>query len=86
MPPHFLTGAELSADPLTSLLDRHAAAIGLRTGDEATLAALAEHAGVPVVNMLSPRHRPCQALADLLTLREAFGALELLVSVSAEAG
>jgi ornithine carbamoyltransferase len=31
---------------------------------------------VPVVNMLSPRHHPCQALADLLTLREAFGSLE----------
>jgi ornithine carbamoyltransferase len=26
---------------------------------------------VPVVNMLSPRHHPCQALADLLTMREA---------------
>jgi ornithine carbamoyltransferase len=28
---------------------------------------------VPVVNMLSPQHHPCQALADLLTMREAFG-------------
>jgi ornithine carbamoyltransferase len=49
------------------------AAIGLRTGSEETLAELAEHATVPVVNMLSPLHHPCQALADLLTLREAFG-------------
>src|SRR5690242_19976126 len=146
MPLHFLTGAELSADQLTSLLDRalslksapassralegrsvalwfekpstrtrvsfeagvvelgghpivlrtddmqltrgervrdtalvlsrHVAAIGLRTGDEAQLEELAEHATVPVVNMLSPRHHPCQALADLLTLREVFGSLE----------
>src|SRR4051795_8469654 len=146
MPLHFLTGAELSADQLTSLLDRalslksapassralegrsvalwfekpstrtrvsfeagvfelgghplvvrtddmqltrgerirdtalvlsrHVAAIGLRTGDESQLVELAEHATVPVVNMLSPRHHPCQALADLLTLREAFGSLE----------
>jgi ornithine carbamoyltransferase len=29
-----------------------------------------------VINMLSPEHHPCQALADLLTLREAFGAIE----------
>jgi ornithine carbamoyltransferase len=29
-----------------------------------------------VVNMLSPEHHPCQALADLVTMREAFGALE----------
>ena len=34
---------------------------------------LAEHATVPVVNLLSPLHHPCQALADLMTLREAFG-------------
>jgi ornithine carbamoyltransferase len=58
------------------VLSRHVAAIGLRTGSEATLAELAAHATVPVVNMLSPEHHPCQALADLLTLREAFGALE----------
>jgi ornithine carbamoyltransferase len=58
------------------VLSRHVAAIGLRTGDEQELAELAEHAGVPVINMLSPRDHPCQALADLLTLREAFGSLE----------
>ena len=57
------------------MLSRHAAVIGLRTREEERLAELAEHAGVPVVNMLSPRHHPCQALADLMTLREAFGAI-----------
>jgi ornithine carbamoyltransferase len=57
------------------VLSRNVAAIGLRTGSEATLAELAEHAEVPVINMLSPKHHPCQALADLLTMREAFGAL-----------
>jgi ornithine carbamoyltransferase len=57
------------------VLSRHAAAIGLRTGSERTLAELAEHATVPVVNMLSPDHHPCQALADLMTMREAFGAI-----------
>jgi ornithine carbamoyltransferase len=55
------------------VLSRHVAAIGLRTGSEATLNELAEHATVPVVNMLSPDHHPCQALADLMTLCEAFG-------------
>jgi ornithine carbamoyltransferase len=58
------------------VLSRHVAAIGLRTGDEQELAELAEHATVPVINMLSPNDHPCQALADLLTLREAFGSLE----------
>jgi ornithine carbamoyltransferase len=58
------------------VFSRHVAAIGLRTGSEERLAALAEHATVPVVNMLSPLHHPCQALADLMTLREAFGSIE----------
>ena len=52
------------------VLSRHVAAIGLRTGSEDTLAELAAHATVPVINMLSPEHHPCQALADLMTLRE----------------
>jgi ornithine carbamoyltransferase len=57
------------------VLSRNVAAIGLRTGSEATLAELARRAEVPVINMLSPMHHPCQALADLMTMREAFGAL-----------
>jgi len=57
------------------VFSRHAAAIGLRTGSEERLRELAAHAQVPVVNMLSPDHHPLQALADLMTLREAFGDL-----------
>lgn len=55
---------------------RHAAVIGVRTHDDAALEALAEHGSIPVVNMLTQGHHPCQALADLLTLREAFGKLD----------
>jgi ornithine carbamoyltransferase len=58
------------------VLSRHAAAIGIRTGDDRLVDELAEHATVPVINMLSPSHHPCQALADLLTLRETFGRLD----------
>jgi len=58
------------------VLSRNVAAIGLRTGSEQTLAELAEHAAVPVINMLSPAHHPCQALADVMTMREAFGGLK----------
>ena len=58
------------------VLSRHVAAIGVRTGPDATLTELAEHSAVPVINMLTARHHPCQALADLLTLREAYGSLE----------
>jgi ornithine carbamoyltransferase len=52
------------------VLSRHVAAIGLRTGSEDHLREFAAHATVPVINMLSPEHHPCQALADLMTLRE----------------
>ena len=58
------------------VLSRHVAAVGVRTGPDAVLAELAEHSAVPVINMLTARHHPCQALADLLTLREANGSLE----------
>jgi ornithine carbamoyltransferase len=58
------------------VFSRHVAAIGLRTGSEDELHELAAHATVPVINMLSPLHHPCQALADLQTLREAYGDLE----------
>jgi ornithine carbamoyltransferase len=57
------------------VLSRHVAAIGVRTGPHEFVVELAEHAGVPVFNMLTGLHHPCQALADLLTLREAFGEL-----------
>jgi ornithine carbamoyltransferase len=58
------------------VLSRHVAAIGIRTGEDRLVEELAEHATVPVINMLSPSHHPCQALADLLTLRETFGRLD----------
>ncbi len=58
------------------VLSRHVAAIGVRTGADSELEELAEYSSVPVINMLTARHHPCQALADLLTLREAHGSLE----------
>jgi ornithine carbamoyltransferase len=58
------------------VLSRHVAAIGVRTGPDADLETLAEHASVPVFNMLTAGHHPVQVLADLLTLRETFGRLE----------
>ncbi len=58
------------------VLGRHVQAIGVRSGDHAAVEELAAHSEVPVINMLTPLHHPCQALADLLTLREEFGTLE----------
>ncbi|MEA2314219.1 MAG: ornithine carbamoyltransferase [Solirubrobacteraceae bacterium] len=58
------------------VLSRHVAALGVRTGPDATVRELAAAASIPVINMLTERDHPCQALADLLTLREAYGSLE----------
>jgi len=57
------------------VLSRHVAAIGIRTGPDRIARGLADDATVPVINMLTDGHHPCQALADMLTLREAFGRL-----------
>jgi ornithine carbamoyltransferase len=58
------------------VLSRYIDAIAVRVGDHALLEELARHAAVPVVNALTPLHHPCQALADVLTLRERFGRME----------
>jgi len=58
------------------VLSRYVAAIAIRSGSHEAVVELAEAAEVPVINMLTPEHHPCQALADLLTLRERFERLE----------
>lgn len=58
------------------ILSRHVQAVGVRTGPDALLEELAAEGSIPVFNMLTAGHHPSQALADLLTLREAFGDLD----------
>jgi ornithine carbamoyltransferase len=64
-----------SARDTALVLSRQVAAVGMRTGPDSLLAELAEHAEIPVFNMLTALHHPCQALADLMTVRETFGAI-----------
>jgi ornithine carbamoyltransferase len=61
------------------VLSRYVQAIVLRTYEQERLEVLASAATVPVVNSLSDFEHPCQALADLLTIRERHGALAGLV-------
>jgi ornithine carbamoyltransferase len=58
------------------VLARYIDAIMVRTFDHDEVEELAEAAEVPVINGLTDAHHPCQALADLLTVREKFGRLE----------
>ncbi len=55
------------------VLSRYVEGIAARTYAQQTLIGLAEHASVPVINALSDDEHPCQALADLLTIRERKG-------------
>jgi ornithine carbamoyltransferase len=57
------------------VLSRMVDAVVIRSGSHERVAELAAAAEVPVVNALTPLHHPCQAIADLLTLREQFGDL-----------
>ena len=53
-------------------LERWVDCVILRTFDHATVAGMAAHADIPVVNGLSDLEHPCQALADYFTLTEKF--------------
>ncbi len=55
------------------VLGRYHAAIGARVFEHAKLERMAEASAVPVMNLLSDDGHPCQALADLLTLRQVWG-------------
>jgi ornithine carbamoyltransferase len=58
------------------VLSRYLDAIMIRTFSQADVEELAEHASIPVVNGLTDEEHPCQALADLMTVRERLGALD----------
>ncbi len=58
------------------VLSRHVHAFGIRTGEHSLVEEVAASSSIPVFNMLTAEHHPCQALADLLTLREHFGRLD----------
>jgi ornithine carbamoyltransferase len=55
------------------VLSRYLDAIVIRTFSQAEVEELAVHASIPVVNGLTDATHPCQALADVLTIRERFG-------------
>jgi ornithine carbamoyltransferase len=80
--PIVLRGDELqlsrgeSVGDTARVLSRFLDAIVIRSGSDENVAELAAGAEVPVINALTPEHHPCQALADLLTLRERLGGLD----------
>ncbi|HEX6313050.1 MAG TPA: ornithine carbamoyltransferase, partial [Acidimicrobiia bacterium] len=66
-------GVRETVEDVARTLAAYCRVLAARVFDHATLEAMADAIDVPVVNLLSDRAHPCQALADYLTLREAFG-------------
>jgi ornithine carbamoyltransferase len=72
-------GARESVRDVARNLERFVDGIVARTGPHEVVVELASQASIPVINGLTLREHPCQALADLFTIQERFGRLEGLV-------
>ena len=69
-------GARESVRDVARNLDRFVDGIVVRTGPHEVAVELAAQADIPVINGLTLREHPCQALADVFTMQEHFGRLE----------
>jgi ornithine carbamoyltransferase len=68
-------GQRESVPDFARTLSQYVDVVVLRTYRHETVEEFAAHSSVPVINGLSDRYHPCQALGDLLTMQEAFGGL-----------
>ena len=69
-------GVRESVEDVARTLAAYSTVLAARVFDHATLETMAAAVDVPVVNLLSDRAHPCQALADVLTLREHLGSID----------
>lgn len=69
-------GVRESVPDVARVLSRYVQGIMARVFDHKDVLELAENSRVPVINGLSDDYHPCQALADMLTIREDFGSLQ----------
>ncbi|GAB4117190.1 MAG: ornithine carbamoyltransferase [Roseiflexaceae bacterium] len=68
-------GGRESVPDVARNLSRWVQVVAARVFRHSTVQELARHASIPIINALCDREHPCQALADMLTLRERFGRL-----------
>lgn len=71
-------GKRESIEDVARAMSRYVDGILIRTFEHQTVEQLAQHATVPVVNMLTDYCHPCQVLSDAYTIHEHFGRLENL--------
>jgi ornithine carbamoyltransferase len=76
LPEDAVMGAREAVKDVAHNLERFVDAIVARTGPHEVVMELAAQASIPVINGLTLREHPCQALADIFTIRERFGRLE----------
>ena len=69
-------GSRESVADFARVISQYVDALAVRTFSQTTIEELARHATIPIINALSDSSHPCQALADLMTLREEFGWVE----------
>src|SRR3989337_2891789 len=74
-PPEVGLGDRETPADVARVLSRYVDCIAARTFTMETVQEIARYASVPVINALSETEHPCQALADLLTIREKKGRL-----------
>ncbi len=80
--PLFLSSQELQlsrGEPIADtarVLSRYLHGIVIRATSHENVVELADNSSIPVINALTPKFHPCQALADLLTIREKLNELE----------
>jgi ornithine carbamoyltransferase len=72
-------GAREAVRDVARNLERFVDGIVARTGPHEVVLELAAQASIPVINGLTLREHPCQALADMFTIRERFGRLDGIV-------
>jgi ornithine carbamoyltransferase len=79
LPEDAVMGAREAVRDVARNLERFVDAIVARTGPHEVVLELAAQASVPVINGLTLREHPCQALADIFTIREHLGRLDGVV-------
>jgi ornithine carbamoyltransferase len=75
-PAELQLGRGETIEDTASVISRYARAVTIRTFAHDDVRRFAAAASIPVINALTDTHHPCQALADLLTLRDRFGELQ----------
>ncbi|HEY2157183.1 MAG TPA: ornithine carbamoyltransferase [Isosphaeraceae bacterium] len=74
-------GVRESVHDFARVVSQYVAALAVRTFAHGKVEELARHAAIPIINALSDDAHPCQAMADMLTVREALGRLDSTVKL-----